>query len=380
MYHELRKRGTSNPAVLIAAASGRALAASACRGGYRPLVADFFGDEDTIALAPHARIEEGLAHGMDEHRLVAALDTLATRQAPIGVVCGTGFEDRPHLLARLAERWRLLGNDPDVVAAVKDPARFVSLCRHCDIPHPDTQPARPADPAGWLAKRRGGAGGSHIATTAKPNAMRGEYYFQREMPGEPISVQFLADGRRAVVLGFSTQWSSPTRARPFRYGGAVQPAALASYMANALTRAVARLAQTIPLTGLNSADFLVDRDEFRLLEINPRPGATLDIFEPAEGSLFALHIAACEGELSAAPPCIDGARAAAVVYAERDIASFPALRWPDWTADRPRPGTAIKIGEPLCTVSATAATAAAARTLVNERLALVLAWTHARMS
>ena len=97
-------------------------------------------------------------------------------------------------------------------------------------------------------------------------------------------------------------------------------------MADVLTQAVERLAQAIPLIGLNSADFLVDGDEFRLLEINPRPGATLDIFEPAEGSLFALHIAACEGELRAAPPCIDGARAAAIVYAERDIASFPALQ------------------------------------------------------
>jgi len=369
-----------HPAVLIAAASGRALAASARRGGYRPLVADFFGDEDTIALAPHALIAHGLARGMEEHRLIAALDALAAVQQPIGVVCGTGFEDRPHLLARIAERWRLLGNNPDVVATVKDPDMFVALCRHCDIPHPDTQPSRPADPVGWLAKRRGGAGGSHIAMTARPDVAHGDYYFQRAITGEPVSVQFLADGRQVVVLGFSTQWSSPTRARPFRYGGAVQPALLASRAANALTQAVDRLAQAIPLTGLNSADFLVDRDEFRLLEINPRPGATLDIFEPQEGSLFALHIAACEGELSAAPPCIDGARAAAIVYAERDIASFPALRWPDWAADRPRPGTVIKIGEPLCTVDATAATAAAAKALVNERLALVLAWTHARMS
>src|SRR5215470_3777102 len=111
----------SRPAVLIAAASGRALAASACRGGYTPLVADFFGDEDTVALAQHARIDHGLARGMVERRLVAALEALATGQQPIGVVCGTGFEDRPQLLARIAERWRLLGNDPHVVATVKDP-------------------------------------------------------------------------------------------------------------------------------------------------------------------------------------------------------------------------------------------------------------------
>jgi len=380
MYHELRKRGTSRPAVLIAAPSGRALAASARRGGYVPLVADFFGDEDTLALAQHARIENGLEEGMDERRLIAALDALSAAHQPIGVVCGSGFEDRPHLLARVAERWRLLGNDPHVVATVKHPVTFAALCRDCGIPHPDTVTSPPPDPTGWLAKRTGGTGGSHIAMTVAPYDASDDYYFQRETRGAPISALFLAHGGRAVVIGFSAQWPLPTRSRPFRYGGAVRPADLAPNLAETLTGAVARLVRAIPLVGLNSADFLVDGDEFRLLEINPRPGATLDIFEPVEGSLFALHIAACEGELDAAPPRMGGAQAAVTVYAECDIASLPAVRWPDWAADRSKPGTAFKVGEPLCTVSATAATAAAAKALVNERLALVLAWTHARMS
>jgi predicted ATP-grasp superfamily ATP-dependent carboligase len=369
------------PAVLIAAASGRALAQSARRGGYLPLVADFFADQDTAALSHGVvRIEHGLARGMDEERLLAAFDTLSRLRQPIGVVCGTGFEDRPQLLARIGERWRLLGNDPQTVTRVKDPHAFAALCRDCDIPHPDTRPSPPSEPVGWLAKRTGGAGGSHIAGAGARNESNDGFYFQRATPGRPVSALFLADGRRAVTLGFSTQWASPTAQRPFRYGGAVRPAALAPAMADALAAALHRLMQAIPLVGLNSADFLVDRDEFRLLEINPRPGATLDLFESAEGSLFALHVAACEGKLASTLPRFDGACAAAIVYAEHDIAAASAMQWPDWTADRPHPGTAIKAGEPLCTVKAAAATAAAARARVDERLAMVLAWIHARMS
>jgi predicted ATP-grasp superfamily ATP-dependent carboligase len=364
------------PAVLIAAASARALAQSARHGGYLPLVADFFADQDTAAVAhDHVLIESGLARGMDEDGLLAA-------------VYGTGFEDRPELLARIGERWRLLGNDPQIVARVKDPRAFATLCRDCAIPHPETLPSRPLDAAGWLAKRKGGAGGSHIASAIGQKPANDQFYFQRTTPGVPVSAFFLADGRHAMTLGFSTQWASPTTRRPFRYGGAVQPAALPPALASALAGAVDRLMQAIPLVGLNSADFLVDRDEFRLLEINPRPGATLDVFEPAEGSLFALHVAACQGELDCkldcAPPRFEGACAAAIVYAERDIAAVPAVQWPDWTADRPHSGTAIKAGEPLCSVKAAATTAAAARAGVDERLAAVLAmvldWTHARMS
>jgi methenyltetrahydromethanopterin cyclohydrolase len=73
------------------------------------------------------------------------------------------------------------------------------------------------------------------------------------------------------------------------------------------------------LVGLNSADFLVDGERFWLLEINPRPGATLDIFETTDESLFAQHMAACAGKLATASRHPSGAKAAEIVYAEDDI-------------------------------------------------------------
>ena len=136
----------------------------------------------------------------------------------------------------------------------------------------------------------------------------------------------------------------------------------------------------VPLLGLNSADFLVSGDVFTLLEINPRPGATLDIFEPAEGSLFAMHVSACQGALPATPPSYERARAAAIVYADRSIPEFPALDWPPWTADRPVVGTAVDDGGPLCTVFAEAATITAARQLAAQRGAAILAIASGRPS
>jgi uncharacterized protein len=363
--------------VLIVAASGRALAASARRGGYVPLVVDFFGDDDTIALAhAHARLDDGLARGMSAAGLDAALAKVTDGLQPCGVVCGTGFEDRPELLAHIARRWRVLGNSAETTAALKNPPAFASLCDACGIPHPETTLARLPNTAGWLAKRKGGAGGSHVRPAAEREAAH-DIYYQRHVGGAPVSLLFLADGRRALILGSSAQWSAPTALQPFRYGGAVRPAALTPSTAAALAESVRRLAAAIPLVGLNSADFLVEKDGFRLLEINPRPGATLDIFEPPGGSLFALHMSACHGELDCAAPSLAGAMAAAIVYADHDV-TIPALPWPDWTADRPRAGTEVKAGEPLCTVHASAATAAEARRMADERLATVLTWAHAR--
>jgi predicted ATP-grasp superfamily ATP-dependent carboligase len=143
---------------------------------------------------------------------------------------------------------------------------------------------------------------------------------------------------------------------------------------------VQRIVAATSLVGLNSADFLVDGERFWLLEINPRPGATFDIFEGGETSLFAQHVTACAGELAAAPGCMANAKAVSIVYAEEDIASLSVLDWPDWAADLPVAGCAIKSGEPVCTVFACDFGAAGARELVEKRRQAVLSWTRTRNS
>ena len=368
----------SGEAVLMAAISGRALAESARRGGYLPLVADFFCDQDTVAAAAaHVQVDGSFARGFRETELMTALERLAAQRAPVGLVCGTGFEDRPQMLAKLAQRWRVYGNDADKVARVKDPAFFAEACRECGVPFPSIS-LQPPPHEGFVAKRRGGSGGAHIAD-ASESAGRDDIYYQARVPGLPVSALLLANGTSAIVLGFSAQWASPTSRQPFRYGGAVQPADLPRHMAGRLEAAACRLASALSLTGLNSADFVVDGDDFWIVEINPRPGATLDIFETdgfktGARSLFSLHMAACVGDLIDEAPRHDGARASAICYAVRDVTTPSQFEWPVWSADRPNSGLAIRAGEPLCTVHAGAATAADARLLVNERLALVDTW------
>jgi uncharacterized protein len=363
-------------AVLIAAVSGRALAVSARRGGYLPLVADFFGDQDTVAAAQgHIRFCGALAQGFREQELMEALEGLASQHVPVGIVCGTGFEDRPQLLARLAQRWRLFGNSADKVARAKDPETFAALCRDYGIAHPRVSLSPPTARNSWVAKRRGGSGGHHVAAASAKEFSEGVYY-QSRVPGKPVSALLLANGVCAVVLGFSEQWACPTPRQPFRYGGAVQPADIAPGLAGRLAESACRLAAALSLTGLNSADFMVDGDDFWILEINPRPGATLDIFEIDGVSLFSLHMEACAGDLPAEALRLDGAKASAIFYADRNVIAPERFEWPDWSADRPNAGIAIKAGEPVCTVHAGAATGGEARALVNERLASVHMWMH----
>jgi len=365
------------------AVSGRALAASARRAGCVPLVADFFADADTRQIAHSCCKFDDLKGGFQWKALAPALKALA-EAAPsplLGVVYGAGFEDRPALLSKIAERWPLLGNDESVVARVKAPEMFFAEIARLGIPHPRTVMDPPAEAGGWLAKRQGGAGGSHIVTShvvgnhaAVRRKAAGRLYFQEKVEGRPVSALFVSSGTASRVLGFSEQWAAPSLRSKWRYGGAARPAELSQDLESRLTESVERVAQGFDLKGLGSADFLVGGEDFHLLEINPRPGATLDIFDSEAEPLLRIHLeAVLDNRLPTALRNLPAATAAAIVYATEPLTVSQTMIWPDWTADRPESGERIDKDRPICTVWARSRTKVEARRLVEKRIASILA-------
>jgi predicted ATP-grasp superfamily ATP-dependent carboligase len=362
--------------ILIAALSGRALAASARRAGFVPLVVDAFGDADTRESAGAVRsLAEAARLGFRTRPLLEALGALVegAPHPPAGLVLGSGFEDIPKLVATLAGRYRLIGNEASVIARAKDPGIFFALLDRLAIPYPETRLYPPPDPDGWLSKRIGGSGGAHILACAAAKSPR-RRYFQRRMGGEPVSVLAVAGHDRCRIAGLSRQWGTGAGPRPHRYGGAAGPVRLGPEVEARMAAAAATVSAALGLVGLVSFDFLLEGGVPHLLEVNPRPGATLDIFDDAEGALFRAHVAACQAREFALPPP-RGARAAAVLYADGGALTPVAFPWPQWTADRPRPGTRIPRHRPVATVLARGETALEAEQNCRwrlEELALML--------
>ncbi|MEK0083018.1 ATP-grasp domain-containing protein [Benzoatithermus flavus] len=354
--------------VLICALSGRALAQSARAAGFAPIVLDAFADLDTreagalcrrIPVDAHWRLRRGA--------LLAAAARLAP--PPIPLVWGSGFERAPDLLAELAEGRPLWGTEPAVVRALKDPIRFAATAQVLGIPHPETRAEPPAHPRGWLCKRSGAAGGGHVRRAPAAGRPAGHgWYWQRIAVGRPVSALVAGNGIEALVLSFSEQWPAPARGRRFRFGGVLAPAGLSATARERLGAAAAALAAHYGIRGLASVDALVAGDAVTILELNPRPGASLEAYEQAHGvSLFAVHRAACAGEpLTALPPAgrIAGTE---IVYASRGMVVPPGFVWPDWTADRTPDGSMIRAGEPVCTVRASGADRATVKLLLRER-------------
>lgn len=361
--------------ILIAAQSGRALAQVARRAGYRPFVADLFGDADTLESAEVYRPLPGrFGTGFAADAVIAALDALAAAAGdPVGVVLGSGFEASPGLIDRIAARHRLVGCDAQAVAAVKDPFGFAALCARLGVPHPDVFRGPLLDPAGWLSKRAGGSGGGHIRPASR-RALRAGRYLQRRVPGHAYALNVLADGRTIRVLAVTEQWSEPTPIRPFRYAGALsrgstEPAVLSAATIAAVAESVEKIVAATGLRGIASADFLAGAGGWWLTEINPRPGATLDVLDRRTAPLFGAHVAASLGAMPDIGPAPTDAAAARICYARSEHASVPALDWPDFVRDRPRPGSRVGRNAPLCTVLATGADGSAALHELDARTA-----------
>ena len=362
-------------AVLIAAFSGRSLAQSARRAGYEPLVADAFGDQDAREASAACRVIAGAAQGGFRTKpVIAALEDLcaASPREPIGLVLGSGFEDKPRLVAALARRFRLLSNDAQTIADCNDPRQLAQVMNRLGIAHPETQLSPPDAPAGWLSKRIGGSGGRHIRICSEGVRAAPRRYFQRQRQGARISVSALAVGKD-LALYFTGQWCAPCERRPFRYGGAVcrpdedidDPAALA------MCKAVAQLVQVFDLKGALSFDFIVDDGLPLLIDVNPRPGASFDVVDDEQGRHFAHHVEAFLGSPGFGPEGapIATAKAAAIVHADRSALTLGSLTWPEWSADRGEAGTFVPRGAPLATALAQASEAGAAEGLARARLA-----------
>ncbi|MEE2949714.1 MAG: ATP-grasp domain-containing protein [Pseudomonadota bacterium] len=360
----------ARPTLLCAAFSARQIAESAGRAGYDALAVDFFADDDLKRAAKRSALVTGhYPDGFSADQLIAALEELAQGETPVGFVYGAGIEDRPELLDRIGQAWPVLGTGAAALASLKTPERFAALCAAADIAHPDITREAPADPKGWLSKQAGGAGGSHVrhADAGPPEPNR---YCQRFVEGQRWSALIVAAHGSAEVIGYSRQWCDPSRDEPFRYGGAVGP--LTPPDETAFQAAIERLvavieADGIDLKGIASLDFIWAPDGLYCLEINPRFGATVDVFDRPDAPLLTLHLDACEGRLPAARPRFAGVRASGLAWADRRLRTPERFSWPDWTADRTAPPTSFEAGTPIATILAESESESAAVALFHER-------------
>lgn len=355
---------TSAPALAFAGLSARSMAEAGVREGFSAVALDLFGDQDTRRLAQAwQRIGEAAQLRIDPAALLASLRSLAIRTDLIGWIAGSGFEAAPELLDAGGGILRLIGNPGKVVRAVRDREHFFGVLARHGVPHPATRLVPPGRPEGWFLKDMSACGGGHVRPVTPEQARLpppASCVFQAIVAGEPMSVTFIANGSRAVVIGFNRQLTDSAAGMPCLHAGVIGPVPVPERVAAEVRTALDSLVESFSLRGLGSLDFMLSGASWQALEINPRPPASLGSY-PGRG-LMRAHVRAC---LRAELP--DEGPLAQPVYGHRIIFAGKGVRIGRRTAsslaalaglrDLPWPGTDIPPGAPVCTVTASGSTA-----------------------
>ena len=364
------------PAVVILGASVRALAASATRAGWAVYAVDLFGDVDLAAAAVASTRVAAYPAGLAD----------AAAAYPPAPWCYTGaIENHPDLIDRIAAVRPLAGNGGAAVRCVREASVLDAAVRAAGLRFPETHPSPAALPAdgSFLRKPRASAGGRGIVrwTAAKaaayppaePIAQR--HVWQRWIDGLPVAAAYALRSGRATLLGVSRQLVGEPwcHAAAFAYCGSLMLPVeeLRDSTRDQLDRLGAVLADAFGLVGVVGADLVMDSTgHITLIEVNPRPTASMELIERATGSsIAALHLAAYgfSPPLPAPAPAASSAGwSKAVLFAPHDIVVAPRLLatldqisaawscsdgWPA-IADIPQPGQTIESGSPFITLFA----------------------------
>ncbi len=177
------------------------------------------------------------------------------------------------------------------------------------------------------------------------------------MEGTLGSACFLADGRDAYLLGLTRQYAGVAAlgAGQFTWCGNVtlrgeEP------LNTLISDAVQCLVRTCGLVGMNGIDFIVGPEGPVLLEVNPRPPASFELFERQLGvNAFFPHVDGCQGRLPARLPRPSSGLAwgKGILYACRELSVGDTAGWEaQGIVDIPRLDEIIPAGGPICTVLA----------------------------
>jgi predicted ATP-grasp superfamily ATP-dependent carboligase len=377
--------------LVILGGSVRGVATSAARAGWSVHAADLFRDTDLVAVATRALQTTTARREPYPESLLSAAATF-----PRGPWCYTGgLENHPDLIDRLAAVRPLAGNGAAAVRAVRDHGRLAAALASAGIPYPPTfaSPRGLPSDGSFLVKPRRSVGGRGIVPWHGGRPPR-ESVWQARLRGRSWSAAFVCSGGRARLDSFVRQlvglrWC---HGGPFAFCGAVEMPAANADLRRRLERLGGILAGEFGLLGLVGVD-LVDtgRGELHVVEVNPRPTASMELAERSRGrSLAATHLAACGlpcPSAARAPAVAAGFWAKSVLFSPRPLVIDDATAawlaaaaergrhrdagWPA-VADLPEAGTTLAAGRPVVTIFARGRTPAAARRGLRRRTAAVL--------
>ena len=376
--------------LLIIGASARAAAFSAHQAGFQVLTADLFADIDLARIAdPAVKVED----------YPADFEQVLTEQSFDHWMITGALENYPAQLERWSARFPgYRGCTPESIRMVRsDEWRTILAEAGLTIPEQSDTAPSPDDAPNWLVKDRRSAGGLQIQRATlitasdipRRQTKQDKTYFQRFVPGTPMSAVYVASDFRCELLSVSEQlighaWGAPSE---FCFVGAIGPLAPDPDLTEQWRRIGNELSGRCGLRGVFGVDAIVSGQNVVSIEINPRYPASAELFDRVyvSDTVAELHIKALTAPDTFSSwrrrePTTDQVFAKAILWARREtqIKDAQCLEVAGAgnrakIADIPRPGI-ITPGQPIATIFASGGTQEIAAKRLKRRIDATLRW------
>ncbi|MHA1593838.1 MAG: ATP-grasp domain-containing protein [Candidatus Baldrarchaeia archaeon] len=367
--------------LLIVGFNARPVAKSAKLSGYSTIVIDYWGDVDLIPVADHFL---AVTRCFDENRIsetptkelfLELAERAVKMWGPVdAILICSGFDDFPEIWKQLSELAPICGNDPKILEKARNVKNLFDEARKAGAYFPKTYYAAEPDDVlkirekidfPFVIKPKTGGGGIGIRLIRSEKDLdrvfsiwKEKYpngaYVQEYVRGLDVSTSVMCTGHSAITISVNEQLIGVKYACPptrFTYCGNIVPLDAHSEILEHLMEISSTLAERLHLVGSNGFDWVLDMEGCPfIMECNPRFQGTLEPIEMATGaSIVKMHIRACEGELPEGPLQFKRYACKVILFSERDI-HVPDLSNIRNIFDIPHPNSAIRRGQPICTI------------------------------
>jgi methenyltetrahydromethanopterin cyclohydrolase len=325
------------------------LVRAAAQANLNTIVIDCFADSDTQRLSTRCYRVKSLAIEDIQSVVNSIKDDCCF------CIYGSGFEAHAESLTFLETQFQLMGNSATTFKALQNKHHFFQRLTQLNIPFPAVLfPSKNSDllttnsARDYLIKPFNSLGGMNINkinTTETYDLNASAYYYQQYIDGQSLSVLFVANGKQAVIIGFNQQWTRPDS---FVFAGIINHPTVSITYQQKLHHWINQLTNYYGLVGLGSLDFMIDEHQCYVLEINPRPSASMLLYQH---DLLAIHGLACQGQLNTAmifqPEMYSAYQ---IIYAVSKIKIPDNMQWPVYCCSLPPAKTIINPQQPICSM------------------------------
>ena len=192
----------------------------------------------------------------------------------VGLVYGSGLEDKPEIYDYLRRKLNILGNDPKIISECNDLRLLADILNECNLKLPKYVNNPIGSTQKYLSKPFNSSGGYNISFSKK---YKKNYYFQEYLQGETYSISFFNHKKNFIFLGFNRLLHLVNfDLHPFIHAGALT--ANEFLESNDIIYSFEKLSNKLSMNGYNNIDFKILNKEIFVLDINPRITSTFKIY------------------------------------------------------------------------------------------------------